>query len=136
MTTGATVGKSFIYRDSHGSACFAGYLIKASLDKKKMLPDFLYLYTNTHCYWEYIKGSQIQATIQNVSAEKYANMVIPFPPLEEQQEIVKKAYTATDRIKRLQKEVQESIELLKEHRSALISAAVTGKIDLRDKEVA
>lgn len=134
--SGATVGKSFIYRDSHGSACFAGYLIKASLDKKKMLPDFLYLYTNTHCYWEYIKGSQIQATIQNVSAEKYANMVIPFPPLEEQQEIVKKAYTATDRIKRLQKEVQESIELLKEHRSALISAAVTGKIDLRDKEVA
>jgi type I restriction enzyme S subunit len=58
------------------------------------------------------------------------------PPLEEQKRIVNLIETKTNPINRLISEVGTSIELLKEHRTALISAAVTGKIDLRDKEVA
>jgi type I restriction enzyme S subunit len=39
--------------------------------------------------------------------------------------------TETAKIDAIVKETQNSIELLKEHRTALISAAVTGKIDVR-----
>jgi type I restriction enzyme S subunit len=39
-------------------------------------------------------------------------------------------------LEELMTETKKSIDLLREHRTALISAAVTGKIDLRDKEVA
>ena len=39
--SGATVGKSFIYNDSWGKSCFAGYLIKASINAKKCNSQFI-----------------------------------------------------------------------------------------------
>jgi restriction endonuclease S subunit len=55
--------------------------------------------------------------------------------LEEQYNIVAFLDRETHRIKVLLSKVKESIEKLQEYRTALISAAVTGKIDVR-KEVA
>src|SRR5678815_4767156 len=78
--SGATVGKSFQYRNSWGMCCFAGYLIRARLDQKKCLPDFLNYFTSSTNYWDWIASSLIQATIQNVSAEKYDNLLLPLPP--------------------------------------------------------
>lgn len=131
--SGATVGKSFIYSSKFGACCFAGYLIKVSVNRRLLLPEFLYYVTNSHFYWEYIAGSQIQATIQNVSAEKYANLPIPLPPIEEQQKIIVELEKTLSKLNSIADEVQSSIKLLKEHRSALISAAVTGKIDIREE---
>lgn len=54
------------------------------------------------------------------------------PPMEEQQAIVAYLDRATSRINALLAKTERSIELLREHRTALITAAVTGKIDLRE----
>lgn len=67
----------------------------------------------------------IQATIQNVSAEKYASYVIPFPPIQEQQAIAAFLDCETGRIDTLIGKKQRFVELLKEKRTALISHAVT-----------
>jgi type I restriction enzyme S subunit len=61
------------------------------------------------------------------------NFEIPFPPKQEQIDIVDAVWIELNKIDTLSKEVNHSIDLLKEHRSALISAAVTGKIDVRDQ---
>ena len=53
------------------------------------------------------------------------------PPLEEQRAIAQRLDREKARIDLLVAKTERSIELLKEHRSALISAAVTGKIDVR-----
>lgn len=53
------------------------------------------------------------------------------PPIREQQAIVAYLDRATSRINALISKTERSIELLREHRTALITAAVTGKIDLR-----
>ena len=129
--SGATVGKSFIYRTSWGVCCFAGYLIKAKVDKKLMAPEYLYDCCQSNSYWHFVNSEQIQSTIQNVSAERYGNFILPCPPLDEQTAIV--AYLAREsaKIDSLLAESERSIELLKERRTALISAAVTGKIDVR-----
>lgn len=55
----------------------------------------------------------------------------PLPPMEEQQRIVAFLDRETARIDALIEKVEKSIELLREYRTALISAAVTGKIDVR-----
>jgi type I restriction enzyme S subunit len=86
--SGATVGKSFIYRPSWGTACFAGYLIRFRSDISKVLPDFLSLYAQSVAYWHQVSTGTIQATIQNFSAEKYADIIVPIPPMNTQQEIV------------------------------------------------
>jgi len=57
------------------------------------------------------------------------------PSIEEQKNIVKYCSVWTTKIDKMIAKVQESIAKLREYRTALISAAVTGKIDVR-KEVA
>lgn len=79
--SGATVGKAFIYRSALGKACFAGYLIRARLDTVTMEPQWLRFCSQTNFYWQYITAAQIQATIQNVSAEKYANLYLIIDPI-------------------------------------------------------
>lgn len=54
------------------------------------------------------------------------------PPMEEQRTIVTHLNRATSRIDALVAKTERSIELLREHRTAIITAAVTGKIDLRE----
>ena len=129
--SGATVGKSFIYSRKWGTACFAGYLIRARLRDYQCRTKWLYYFCQTNAYWGYVIGSQIQATIQNVSAEKYANVYLPLPPADEQSLIVKFLDRETAKIDTLAAEAQRAMDLLQERRTALISAAVTGKIDVR-----
>lgn len=133
--SGATVGKTFLYIKSWGRAAYAGYLIRARIAPAKMLPKFAAYFARTDNYWSWLRRSFIQATIQNVSAEKYACLVCPAPPLEEQTQVIEYLNTETGRIDRLIDKMTESITKLREYRTALISAAVTGKIDVR-KEIA
>ena len=59
-------------------------------------------------------------------------MPVPIPPLHEQKEISEYISNKTNKTNLLIDEAKSSIDLLKEHRTALISAAVTGKIDVRE----
>ena len=128
--SGATVGKSFIYREHMGECCYAGYLIRARVNTKLISPDFLKHFTSTDQYWNHILGTNIQATIQNVSAEKYANLAFPLPPLSVQREISARVMRNEERYAATKSSVNASIDRLKEYRSALITAAVTGQIDV------
>ena len=56
------------------------------------------------------------------------------PTLQEQQEIATYLDDKTSKIDKLIKKATKSIKLLKEKRTALLSAAVTGKIDVREFE--
>ena len=130
--SGATVGKTFKYSDSWGVCCFAGYLIKLSVNVKIANPDYVFYYLNSYPYWEYIASNQSQSTIQNVSAEKYANFTIAIPKIFEQEKIVSFLDSETSRIDSLIAKQEKLIEKLKEYRSTIISHAVTGKIDVRE----
>ncbi|HNR13795.1 MAG TPA: restriction endonuclease subunit S, partial [Thermodesulfobacteriota bacterium] len=130
--SGATVGKTYCYRSEHGPACFAGYLIRARLNRRKINPDFLILAVQSHYYWAYILKTAIQATIENVSAERYGDFPVAMPNCKEQNTIIAVLSSILARIDTLTEKTQRSINLLKERRSAFITAAVTGQIDLRE----
>lgn len=129
--SGATVGKSFIYKPSWGVAAYAGYLIRARLSDK-MDADFTYQFFQSSCYWQWLNSIFIQATIQNVSAEKYANLVLPVPPKTEQEKIYNYLAEALKRFESQSLAARNIISRLYEYRSALITNAVTGKIDVRN----
>jgi restriction endonuclease S subunit len=57
---------------------------------------------------------------------------VPIPPLDEQYQIANYLTKRTERIDGLIGKVDEAIGRLKEYRTALISAAVTGQIDVRE----
>jgi len=135
--SGATVGKSFYYDPSWGKAAYAGYLIRARFNPSSVNTRFIHYYTNSHTYWEWLNSTLIQATIQNVSAEKYANFFIGMPNSQDQAIIVQFLDRETGRIDGLIERKRRQIELLKEKRAALISACVTGKLEVtmtKDKD--
>jgi restriction endonuclease S subunit len=129
--SGATVGKTFQFKNYSGKACYAGYLIKASVNKK-VSSDYLYLFTKSGLYENWKNSIFIQATIQNISADKYNGLEITVPPKEEQQEITKFILERTRLIDRSICVIQTQIDKLREYRQSLISEAVTGKIDVRE----
>lgn len=78
-----------------------------------------------------LEQTSTQSTQANLNIERVAALKGVFPPHDEQVEIVDFLEKESARIDKLLDEVGVSIELLNEHRTALISAAVTGKIDVR-----
>ncbi len=122
--SGATVGKTFIYSTAWGRAAYAGYLIRARVSDNEY-SRFVYQFLQSNSYWEWVKSSFIQATIQNISAEKYANLWIPVPPLEEQKSIARFLDYKTAQIDALIAKKASLLKKLAEKRSALISQAVT-----------
>ncbi|WP_338856414.1 restriction endonuclease subunit S [Gordonia hongkongensis] len=73
-----------------------------------------------------------KATIPHFTAEKLANLEWPHPELGEQKKIADHLDTRCTRIDTLINKSTEMIETLREYRSALITDAVTGKIDVRE----
>ena len=130
--SGATVGKTFRYDPSWGIAAYAGYLIRARFDERLATPAFVEYFTRSQSFADWILSNLIQSTIQNVSAERYANLVVPRPPIPEQGAIADFLDRETAKVDVLVAKVQEAIGRLKELRTALISAAVTGRIDVRE----
>lgn len=62
----------------------------------------------------------------------FRDLKVCLPPLDEQEEILRTTSKEVARIDLLVEKTQHSIDLLKQRRSALITAAVTGQIDLRE----
>ena len=129
--SGATVGKSVVYKSEWGTCCYAGYLIRLRCNPTRTSPSWVNSFAQSSLYWGQIAEGTIQATIQNFSAEKYGEMKVPLPPLAEQIAIAFHLNTETGKLDTLTAEAHRAIDLLQERRTALISAAVTGQIDVR-----
>ncbi len=130
--SGATVGKSFLYQPEWGTCAYAGYLIRARVQRQTVDARFVRYFMTTSAYWEWLGSTYIQATIQNVSAERYASLTVPVPPLREQRAIIAFLDHQTARVTELVGRAEAAIERLQEYRTALITAAVTGKVDVRE----
>ena len=68
---------------------------------------------------------------QELRFSNFAQVDLPFVPIEEQISIAKYLECETAKLDALSSEAQRAIDLLQERRTALISAAVTGQIDVR-----
>ena len=81
---------------------------------------------------ELYKGMGKQGTQLNLNTDIIGDIKLPIPPLPEQQKIAQFLDRETSKIDNLITKTRTSIDHLKEYRTALISAAVTGKIDVRE----
>ena len=133
ISRSGTIGRSFLYESKlHGPCAYAGYLVRFILSSC-VLPRYVFFFTKTQAFSGFLRVMAISSTIENVNGEKYANAAVPLPPLPEQTAIANHLDRETEKTDALIDKVQKSIELLREKRSALITATVTGKIDVREK---
>ena len=131
---GATYGKSYLHSYSKGDFCYAGYLVKFSPNKEL---DFRYVgyWSESDLYWNQIHSNVIQSTIQNFSANKYQQLLILLPSLQEQIKIANYLDKKTEKIDAIIEKNKKQVELLKERRQAIISQAVTKGLNLKVKLV-
>lgn len=98
-----------------------------------MLPKYLVFYLGTSAvrYQIELDATGASSSMFNIGQAIIKELPIPVPSVTEQQDIVTKLEASLNDLYLLQKEAQLTQKLLHERRSALISAAVTGKIDVR-----
>jgi restriction endonuclease S subunit len=126
--SGATVGKTFVYHDCYDKSAYAGYLIKASLNKKKILPEYLYYYTQSSLYESWKNQIFIQSTIQNIGADKYNVLpVVLQGSIEIQEQIVIFLDEKTKNIDELILSKKTLISDYETYKKSLIYEYVTGK---------
>lgn len=97
----------------------------------KLSDDHILLLLSSNMFLDHFSPETTGVSVPHISPSQIAEFIIPIPPLEEQKDIFKWVEVETTRIDALTAEAQTTIALLQERRSALISAAVTGKIDVR-----
>ena len=125
--SGATVGKTFLYKSEYGRAAFAGYMISAIPNNNKIKAEWLYYYTLSQVYWDWVNSSFSQATIQNIGADKYSNLPIVIPSLITQQQIIDYLDSKCSEIDALLQNYEDQIATLEEYKKSLIYEYVTGK---------
>jgi len=102
-------------------------------------PGYIMWALNSEPLYQQVLARTAGAMAPHANIGDLVNFRVPCPPKHEQLAISEEVTRAVGRIDDLSKHAQRAISLLSEHRSALISSAVTGKIDVRakvDKEVA
>lgn len=86
--TGNSTGKSYYYDGEILNLVYAGFLIKFSLNEKKVNPKFIKYYTMTNEYKNWVKEIQTGSTRGNINEKMYGNMRIKLPPRYYQDEVV------------------------------------------------
>jgi type I restriction enzyme S subunit len=98
-----------------------------------VLPDLLSLYLSIHSVREQIELGATGAShsMQNIGQDTIKELHCLIPPQEEAQNLLGLITESTSKFDEILSKSKYQVELLKERRTALISAAVTGKIDVR-----
>lgn len=136
LTTRGTIGKCVIVPDGIETGVLHPCLIRVQLNNAIVLNEWLELYINqSGLFGENVQYNSNATTIEVIYTYTLKEVVIPVPPLSEQTAIAAYLDEKTTQIDQTIVRTERQIELLQEYRTALISAAVTGKIDVREEVV-
>ncbi len=127
-----TVGRTALI-DFDMDFVVASSLVIISPVRSKIDPKFLNYWLNNSLLQQEVTLQMSGAALRRISVEKIGRFSTVIPPIHEQQTIVSFLDDETTKIGALVAKVRTAIEKLKEYRTALISAAVTGKIDVREE---
>lgn len=103
----------------------------AMVPRRGVVSTFILYLLLSDAYTKLAVDESMRVAMPKINREDLGEIRWPFPPAAEQAEIVVDIETVIATIDALLVRIQDSISTLQEHRTALISAAVTGKIDVR-----
>ena len=129
LTKDGTLGRVALHDGT--SACINQSVAILRPDIGAVLPAFLAFSLRGGVYQDRMIYEAGGTTIKHIYISRLAKMPFACPPISEQQQILQHLSVKADKFDTLAAEASRAVELLSERRAALISAAVTGKIDVR-----
>jgi type I restriction enzyme, S subunit len=127
------VGGSAVAKQDYANLMLCDKLYRIRFSKLACTPQFIAFYLGTGMARGQIElaASGASSSMVNISQSTILEMELALPEYQEQQEIVDFLSIELIKFDTLTTEAQRAIDLLQERRTALISAAVTGQIDVR-----
>lgn len=95
--TGNSTGRTYYHEEKNGELAFAGFLIKYSLDKSKVIPKFLKFYTLSKEYKTWVQNLSVGSTRGNINAQTFADCPITIPGRDQQELLVRVLSSLTDK---------------------------------------
>ncbi|ELH3005401.1 restriction endonuclease subunit S [Vibrio vulnificus] len=129
--TGANTGRVALVKELDSTVYINQHLSLIRPIGEKVRPKYLAYFLSSEAGSRYYALEQYGLK-EGLSLKNIAETPLMLPPVSEQTSIEKYLDKALATLSSLVTSVEESIHLLKEHRTSLISAAVTGKIDVRE----
>ncbi|MCR9942277.1 restriction endonuclease subunit S [Vibrio owensii] len=130
---GAYAGLFYQMPFDKGAASLAPNMFMAKFNVNKVLREFMAYVGQADGISSQLKLSATASSAQpKLNKDDFKSVRFTYPDIMEQNEIVKRLDKELPKIDKLIIKQQQAIELMKERKTALISAAVTGKIDVRN----
>ena len=130
VRTGQAGTPAVVPKELDGANCIDLLIVRRS---EQVLSQFVYYYLNSSTAISQAAELSVGAIQAHYNTSTLAQLVVPKIPTDEQSRIVTHLDQATGEIDALIAKIRQAIDNLKEFRTALISAAVTGKIDVREE---
>lgn len=134
MTEGGDIdklGRGTVWRGELPDALHQNHVFALRPDPERLNGDYLAFLTRSlhgRCYFE---STGVRSTnLASTSSSKVLSFPIPLPPLEQQRQAVADIRSALDLADQAKSALQRQLSLLAERRRSLITAAVTGQIDV------
>jgi type I restriction enzyme, S subunit len=122
--SGATVGKTYLYKNSDGVLLFAGYLIKFTIPEPHN-PSYFFHFTKTEKYRSWIKNKQNVVAQPNINAKQYGQeLLIPIPPIALQNKFAERVQI----IESQKKSAYSSLEKAEDLFNTLLQRAFKGEL--------
>ncbi|CAM7699511.1 restriction endonuclease subunit S [Salmonella enterica subsp. enterica serovar Emek] len=126
------IGFSAVCKSTIEQAVFAGFLIRFRPDEGNIEVGFSEYYFRNEKLRAFFAKEMNLVTRASLSQDLLKKMLVLLPPIDEQNEIANYLQAECNKFAEIFAETEKTILLLKERRTSLISAAVTGKIDVRE----
>ena len=126
------LGRGYVWDSQIDDMLHQNHVFAVRVDRHCIKPHYLaHLTASLHGKNYFTSTSQQTTNLATINQQKLNNFPIPLPPIKEQQEILNLIAVSSAYFKRLLTLTADAISKLEEYRTALISAAVTGQIDVR-----
>lgn len=126
--TGASVGKSYLYKKTDGNLLFAGFLIKFSI--KYCDPYFVFTQTLMDSFNKWVQLMSMRSGQPGINAEEYKTFTFLLPTLPEQQKIATFLTAVEDKLTQLKKKKT----LLEHYKKGIMQKIFSQKIRFKDDD--
>ena len=109
--TGASTGKSYLYKQSDGKLYYAGFLIRANVTTHD--PYFVFSQLHTHRYWRWVSIMSARSGQPGINSQEYSSFPIYTTSIEEESKIAKLLSLLDERIATQNKIIDKLQSLIK-----------------------
>ena len=109
--TGASTGKSYLYKKTDGKLYFAGFLIRANVTTHD--PYFVFSQLHTHRYWRWVSIMSARSGQPGINSQEYSSFPIYITSIEEENKIAKLLSLLDERIATQNKIIDKLQSLIK-----------------------